>query len=233
MRAWLMVACAAMLGVAFIGVLRIPGMSDLAVLLISDFGQLAAAVLGALGCAVAARRTAGHRRRAWWWLSVGTGSWAAGQTVWTYYEVVLGQEVPFPSAADVGFLGFPLAAAVGLVMWLGTQNDQLVARGRDILDGVLIACSLLVLSWVTALGSVVAEGGDPVPLALSLAYPLGDLILATLVLLAIARGTGAERTTLAVLGARSGRPRPFGQRLRLPGQPRGVLVGRPDQHAAG
>ena len=200
MRTWLMVACAAMVGVALIGVLRIHGMSDLAILLISDFGQLAGALLGTLGCAVAARRSAGHRRRAWWWLSAGTGSWAAGQAVWTYYEVVLGQEVPFPSAADVGFLGFPLAAAVGLVMWLGTQNDQLVARGRDILDGVLIACSLLVLSWVTALGSVVAEGGDPVPLALSLAYPLGDLVLATLVLLAIARGTGAERTTLAVLG---------------------------------
>ena len=123
----------------------------------------------------------------------------AGQAVWTYYEVILGQEVPFPSAADLGFLGFPLVAAVGLVMWLGTQNDQLVARGRDILDGALVGGSLLAVSWVTTLGSVVAEGGDPVPLALSLAYPLGDLILAALVLLALARATGAERTTLVVL----------------------------------
>ncbi|MEP6816472.1 MAG: GGDEF domain-containing protein [Marmoricola sp.] len=199
MRARVMVTCSALLGLAFIGVLRIPGMSDLAVLLISDGGQLAAAMLGTLGCALAARRTAGHRRRSWAWLAAGTGSWAAGQTVWSYYEVVLGREVPFPSAADVGFLLFPLAAAVGLVMWLGTQSDQLVARGRDILDGALIACSLLVLSWVTTLGSVVAEGGDPVPLALSLAYPIGDLILGTLVLIALARGTGAERTTLAIL----------------------------------
>jgi diguanylate cyclase (GGDEF)-like protein len=199
MRAWVMVTCAAMLGVAFISVLRIPGLGGLAVLLISDGSQLAAAVLGAVGCAVAARRTSGHRRRAWWWLCAGTGSWAAGQTVWSYYEVILGREVPFPSAADVGFLIFPLAAAVGLVTWLGTQSDQLVARGRDILDGALIACSLLVLSWVTTLGSVVAAGGDPMPLALSLAYPVGDLILGALVLIALARGTGAERTTLAVL----------------------------------
>ena len=199
MRPWLMVACAALVGAAFIGVLWIPGLSDLAILLISDGGQLAAAVLGAVGCAVAARRTAGPRRRAWWWLSAGTGSWAGGQAVWTYYEVILGQEVPFPSAADLGFLGFPLVAAVGLVMWLGTQNDQLVARGRDILDGALVGGSLLAVSWVTTLGSVVAEGGDPVPLALSLAYPLGDLILAALILLALARATGAERTTLVVL----------------------------------
>lgn len=199
MRAWAMGAFATLLSAAFIGVLRIPGLGDTATLVISNGGQLAAAALAAAGCAVAARRSIGQRRRAWWWLSVGTGSWAAGQVVWSYYEVVLGREVPFPSAADVGYLIFPLAAAVGLVTWLGTQSDQLVARGRDILDGVLIACSLLVLSWVTTLGSVVADGGDPLPLALSLAYPVGDLILGTLVLLALARGTGAERTTLLFL----------------------------------
>ena len=53
---------------------------------------------------------------------------------------------------------------------------------------------------MTTLGSVVADGADSrFALALSLAYPVGDLVLATLVLLALARGTAAERTTLAVL----------------------------------
>jgi diguanylate cyclase (GGDEF)-like protein len=56
-----------------------------------------------------------------------------------------------------------------------------------------------VLSWVTTLGSVVAGGGAPLPLALSLAYPVGDLILGTLVLIALARGARAERATLAIL----------------------------------
>jgi diguanylate cyclase (GGDEF)-like protein len=131
---------------------------------------------------------------------VGTGAWAAGQTVWSYYEVVLGRAVPFPSLADVGFLAFPLAAATGLVIWLGTQGDQLAARGRDLMDGAIIALSLLVLSWVTTLGTVVAEGADGwLPLVLSLAYPVGDLILATLVLIALARGQRRERATLAVL----------------------------------
>ncbi|NUS51523.1 MAG: GGDEF domain-containing protein, partial [Nocardioidaceae bacterium] len=79
------------------------------------------------------------------------------------------------------------------------QSDQLAARGRDVLDGLIIAMSLLVLSWVTALGSVVAEGGTWFSLSLSLAYPLGDVVLATLVLLALARGQAAERATLLVL----------------------------------
>jgi len=194
------VTWAALLGAAFVGVLAIPGLSDQAILVLSNGGQLLATVLGAAGCAVAARRTRGHRRAAWWWLSVGTGTWGAGQVVWTYYEVVLGQEVPFPSLADVGFLLFPLVSAVGLVIWLGTQSHQLMARGRDLLDGAIIAVSLLALSWVTTLGSVVADGGDGwLPLTLSLAYPVGDLVLGTLVLIALARGTGAERMTLAVL----------------------------------
>jgi len=200
MRTWVYAAVAALLGAVFMVVLQIPALSDQAGLVLSNGGQLAAAALAAVGCGLAARRTHGHRRRAWTWLSVGTGSWAAGQVVWSYYEVVLGQEVPFPSLADVGFLGFPIAAAIGLVIWLGTQSNELAARGRDVLDGAIIAGSLLVLSWVTTLGSVVADGADSwVPLVLSLAYPVGDLMLATLVLIALARGTGAERSTLAVL----------------------------------
>jgi diguanylate cyclase (GGDEF)-like protein len=200
MRTWWAAAAAALLGLVFMASIRLPDMSDFVVLLISNGGQLAAAVAASVGCAVAARRSSGHRRAAWWWLSAGTGCWAGGQVVWSYYEVVLDREVPFPSLADVGFLLFPLLAAVGLVIWLGTQGDQLVARTRDLFDGAIIACSLLVISWVTTLGSVVAAGADSwFPLVLSLAYPVGDLILATLVLLALARGDGAERAPLAVL----------------------------------
>ena len=173
MRTGVLVTVATLLGVAFVVVLRIPAMSDTAVLVLSNGGQLLAAVLASAGCSVASRRTADHRRRAWRWLAIGTGAWAAGQVVWSYYEVVLGQEVPFPSPADVGFLLFPVAEAIGLVTWLGSQSSQLVARGRDLLDGMIIAGSLLVLSWVTTLGSVVTDGGDGwLSLTLSHAYPM-------------------------------------------------------------
>ena len=202
MRTWVLVGGVTLLSAAFIGVLQLGDLGDFAVTVLSNAGQLGAAAAAAAGCTVAARRTGGSRRRAWSWLAAGNGAWAAGQVVWSYYEVVAGRDVPFPSLSDVGFVLFPLLCAVGLVTWLGTQSDQLVARGRDVMDGVIIAASLLVLSWVTALGSVVADGGDALlPLALSLAYPVGDLVLATLVLIALARGAGAERATLALLAA--------------------------------
>jgi diguanylate cyclase (GGDEF)-like protein len=200
MRTWTLATGATLLTIAFVGVLQLGGLPDDGVTLLSNLGQLLAAALAAAGCAVAARRSDGHRSRAWWWLAAGTGSWAAGQAVWSFYEVVLGEAVPFPSAADVGFLTFPVLAAVGLVVWLGTQSDQLVARGRDLMDGGIIAGSLLVLSWVTTMGQVVAGGADSwFPLALSLAYPVGDVVLATLVLIILTRGLAVERTTLVLL----------------------------------
>jgi diguanylate cyclase (GGDEF)-like protein len=199
MRSYAHVVAAAILGAGFVILLELPGLNDMAILLLSNLGQLAAAAMASVACALAARRSTGRRRASWAWLAIGTGSWAAGQAVWSYYEVILDREVPFPSLADLGFLGFPIAAAVGLMILLGTQSHELAARGRDVLDGAIIAGSLLVLSWVTALGTVVADGGDELGLTLSLAYPAGDLILGTLVLLALARGAVSERRTLAIL----------------------------------
>ena len=197
MRTWFYAACAGVLGLLFVGSLRLPGLSDESVTLISNLGQLAAVTASSVLCWIASRSDERHPR-AWRWLSLGVGAWAAGQVVWTYYELT-GSEVPFPSLSDVGFLVFPLASGVGLLLWLGSQST-IAARTRDVLDGAIIALSLLVLSWVTSLGSVVAEGGsDWLSAGLSMAYPIGDVILGTLVLLAVARGRREERDVLVVL----------------------------------
>ena len=199
MRTWAITASATLLSVAFVGVLQVGALSDFAVTLISNGGQLLAAVAGSAGCAVAAARSEGHRRRAWVCLSAGTGAWAAGQAVWSFYEVVLGREVPFPSLADVGFLAFPLVAGVGLLIWSGAQGHEALARGRDVMDGAIIAVSLLVLSWVTVMAPIVeSSGGFSSALVLSLAYPLGDVVLGTLVLILLFRSQ-SERMTLALL----------------------------------
>ncbi len=198
MRTWTYAALAGALGLLFVGSLRIPGLSDPAITLISNLGQLAAVTAAAVLCWVASRSDDRHPR-AWQWLALGVGAWAAGQVVWTWYEVVEGTAVPFPSLSDVGFLIFPIASGVGLLLWLSSQSTM-AARARDVLDGAIIALSLLVLSWVTSLGSVVAEGGTGwFSAGLSMAYPIGDVILGTLVLMAVARGRRDERAVLIVL----------------------------------
>lgn len=200
MRAWVHAGVAALLGCLFVLAMEIPGLDSFTIVVVSDSGQLLAVSGAAVLCWLASR-TRGSHTRAWRALAVGVGAWAAGQTVWTYYEVVAGTEVPFPSLADLGFLTFPIVAGFGLLTWLGTQGHaRIAARGRDVLDGAVIALSLLVLSWVTSLGAVASSStGGWLAIALSLAYPIGDIILGTLVLLAVARGRPDERPVLVLL----------------------------------
>ncbi|MDQ1627961.1 MAG: hypothetical protein QOI54_1705 [Actinomycetota bacterium] len=200
-QGWTRGGVALLVGVLFAVVLwREPG-SRRTVLTVDDLGQLAAATLAAVAAARAAYRSSGTRRRAWLWIAVGMAAWAGGQVVWSFYELVLDQEVPFPSASDIGFLLTPLATAAGLVLWLSAGRR--VAGGiRDVLDGAVIAGSLLVLSWVTALGSVYAAGApDPLSFTLAMAYPIGDVVTATLVLLAVARTSAGARGPLLLLAA--------------------------------
>ncbi|MBU4337457.1 MAG: hypothetical protein KJ548_12910, partial [Actinobacteria bacterium] len=133
---------------------------------------------------------AGTRRRyevlAWRFVAAGAASWCAGQAVWTWYEVVVGREVPFPSWADLGYLGFPLAAGTGAVL-LARARGRLDSGLRAMLDGVLVSGALLMISWQAVLSDIVRDGDWGLPLAVSLAYPIGDLAILALVVLLVAR----------------------------------------------
>ena len=65
-------------------------------------GVIPAWVAGALS--LKASRKGPRSRLAWLGIGGGCVSWAIGEIVWTFYEVALGREAPFPSFADVGYL---------------------------------------------------------------------------------------------------------------------------------
>ena len=139
-----------------------------------------AAFAAAAGCLVAASRGGAHRRT-WIFLACASISWGFGQVIWTWYESS-GREVPFPSYADVGYLGLPLLAAIGLLS-LPSATQSLAGRIRTLIDGMMIAGAVLLCSWVLVLDKVYAAGGDRiVPTLISLAYPLGDVVLITMAL---------------------------------------------------
>ena len=168
--------------------------SDRAAVLISNAGQCLAPSLAALACLGAARRAeAPSERRAWRLLGGSALSWAAGQVIWTGYEAS-DLAAPFPSLADAGFLlAVPLALAA---VWTLAARSSTPSHLVDALDGLIIAGSLLSISWPLVLGpSWRAEMEGPFTLALSLAYPVGALVVATSVLMAIMR-IGARRTTV-------------------------------------
>src|SRR5690242_17271168 len=81
----------------------------------SDLAECAVALAAAGSCAARAAGAAGRHRWFWALLAGAALSWAAGQACWTWYEVVRGAAVPFPSAADVGFAGMPVLTVAALL----------------------------------------------------------------------------------------------------------------------
>jgi diguanylate cyclase (GGDEF)-like protein/PAS domain S-box-containing protein len=170
---------------------------------ISNFGLVVAAMAAGLTCLRTARFCSRQQERMWRLMGASALCWGLGQTAWTWYETVLGREVPFPSLADVGYLAAPPLAAAALIS-LPFAAPSLAGRVRQVLDGLMIAASLLLASWVLVLRPLFRSGADDLlSQVISLAYPIGDVVVGTIVLFVLARarmGRGTRETPLPLLG---------------------------------
>ncbi|MFF8829929.1 putative bifunctional diguanylate cyclase/phosphodiesterase [Streptomyces sp. NPDC015131] len=157
------------------------GSAELA-LIMGDFGLSAAALAACVSCLLYARTRGGAFRPAWLLFAFSSAMAAGGNAVWGWYEVVLDRPVPDPSVADLFFLLFAPPAIVGLLV----LAKRPVTRAGWIclgLDSWLIGGSLLTLSWSLALAHTARFEGESVArAALSLAYPLLDIALVSMVL---------------------------------------------------
>src|SRR5256886_11687656 len=164
-----------------------------------DIGEFVLAFIAAGACLFAARRHHGRTRIAWTFMAVSAFSWGAGEVAWSYYELLGGQQVPFPSFADLGYLmAVPLAIAGVLCFpWAPSRATSLA---RTILDGLLITGSLLVISWSSVLGAVYRSGsGDLMAQLIGLAYPAGDVVIGTMLVILAARAPRSTRLPLYLL----------------------------------
>jgi diguanylate cyclase len=146
----------------------------------ANLSTLVVALLATAVCGHAAVVSSDRTRRGWALLAAACGSWAGGQAVWLWYEQIIHRDVPLPSAADVGYLGFaPLAVAA--MLSFPSQDARLASRLRTLLDGCIIATALLYASWALVLGP--AFQSDTTSVAektIALAYPVSDVVIATI-----------------------------------------------------
>ena len=164
---------------------------------ISNVGQCVTPALAACAGWVTSRRT-GHppTRRAWTLLAASAACWALGQAVWTYYELS-GTGAPFPSLADAGYLAVPLALCA---IWALSAETRRSARIVTLVDGLIIGGALLAISWPIILGPSWRAGGPTTfAFALSLAYPMGNLAVATLLLTTLIQARRQATTPLALI----------------------------------
>jgi hypothetical protein len=167
---------------------------------VDDVSQLAAALSATVICGIAVLRgTPG--RATWALLTASSFVWGLGQTVWCYYALVKGTPAPFPSLADAGFLTAVPLAFVALLLFPGGPH-RIGYRLQGLADGCVIAASLLFASWATVLGAVYrAPSSGTLTPAVSIAYPIGDLIMVSLVIMLISRAGRHGRVPLGLVMA--------------------------------
>jgi hypothetical protein len=109
--------------------------------------------------------------------------------------------VPFPSLADVGFLAAVPLAVAGLLLFPSSPG-RAADRVQGILDGCIIAGSMLFASWATVLGPLYHQHQDSaLKQTLSLAYPASDVVMVSLVVILLARAGRRGRASLGLVMA--------------------------------
>jgi PAS domain S-box-containing protein len=168
-------------------------------------GKIVGDVVFVLPVAVAAVLTAiaavllgGERRRFWVLLALANGCWLLGELTWSVLELGFGREVPFPSIADVFYLGmYPFAIAAVVY---GLRGWRRVPIWRAVADASIMVAALGFV-WYTLLFEPQLAEGASLATVTGIAYPLLDLAILMLLVTVAAAHRGAPRSiTLVAYG---------------------------------
>jgi len=171
---------------------------DKVTIAVDDIGEAGAALVAVACCVVAARRSGGRQRLGWALLSTSALVWGLGEIVWSVYEVGMGVAVPYPSAADIGFLAaIPLAAAGILAFFTASRGTS--TRLRLWLDGATVGLALMFAAWTFGLSAVYADVDPPLEKLTNMSYPIGDIVIGTILVLAIRRASNEAQGRLLLL----------------------------------
>jgi len=107
-----------------------------------------------------------------------------GQTIFSYYNLILKVEIPYPSLADVGYFGSIPLYIYGVIL-LGRSSGvkvSLKSFGNKI-QAVLIPAVILCASYWAFLSGYEFDWTDPLRIFLDFGYPLGQAVYVSLALL--------------------------------------------------
>ena len=128
-------------------------------------------------------------------LGAGVLAWALGGIVWAVES-----PASTPSAADLFSLVFYPLAGVALLLLVGPELRQL--KASIWLDAAVATLGTMAICSAFAFDTVGRIGGSPASVAVSLAYPIGDVALLALALgVAVIAPKQAARTMLFALGS--------------------------------
>jgi hypothetical protein len=135
-------------------------------------------------------RLKSHLGKAVFFVSLGLFLWGAGSMVWSYYNIVLKDALPYPSLADLGFAPSIVFWAIGVVFLSKASGASFALRKSTlakiftaVTPVVILGVSYYLLVHVARQGTVVPEGETALKVILDIAYPFGDFLALTLSLI--------------------------------------------------
>lgn len=170
---------------------------------IGDLAFLPAYAAATVMAAKASRRCAAvpRLRSSWRLIAIGLGFYTLGIVLQSCYEIA-GGSTPYPSLADPAYLMFYPFALAGLLRFphRGQSRSQ---RRRTLIDCATVAFAGGAVIWYVVLGpTTLVEGASWLQMLVSVAGPVGDLMLIVgLATVLLRRTLPASETAMRVLAA--------------------------------
>jgi len=120
----------------------------------------------------------------WSLFTVGTGLWILAEATWAVYYFILKIPVPYPSVADVFYVGGYLPIIAGLIGYLDMFRVGLSKRRLGV---ALVAIAVAVaLAFTFVLPIELGQNLSAINVLMDMLYPVLDLVLVSLTFLSLA-----------------------------------------------
>jgi diguanylate cyclase (GGDEF)-like protein/PAS domain S-box-containing protein len=190
----LLIACFVIVAGVLVGGFFLQPTGDDGLQWFSDVSLTAVSVGGGIVTLLAALAMKGRDRLSWALIGLGILSWGFGQSAWTYMELVLGMDRPFPSIADAGYIPMIPLMFAGLLTLPGTGTRRVSGRLTIGLDAFIVMACIATVSWFAVLGPIYVKADTSwEEKFFGLIYPAGDVLLLFGLIGGLARGWFARR----------------------------------------
>jgi hypothetical protein len=109
--------------------------------------------------------------------------WFLGEAIWAGYTLILNVEIPYPSVADVFWLGGYVPFFVALYLYVKTFGSALSRKTQAIFSTITVVSAILVSAALIA-PTTQAET-DLVTMVVDLTYSVLDLVLLSVSILGL------------------------------------------------
>lgn len=118
-------------------------------------------------------------------LSCGLLAYWFGQTSWSYYNLVLNVEAPYPSIADFGYFSSIILYSLGMFMFAYAAGANTTIKStKGIIAAVVVPLVMVLVSYYFFLKNFAPDFSDPLKLFLDYGTPLGYSIAMSIAILA-------------------------------------------------